>query len=133
MKWSQHTRHKEGSMFPRSHPVSQTELLPVASKDARRTRKTLDQRQSARHGMWIALSLFFHFFPLFIIFFFSFFVFNFSLLRYHRWGTHTESKPMAQSPSTTVHLNPKCSLQSQVSRQHLQASFGPQRQPQSIN
>lgn len=126
-------------MFPRSHPVSQTELLPVASEDARRTRKTLDQRQSARHGMWIALSLSFFsaFFLLFIIFFFSFyFLFLFlifSLLRYHRWGKHTESKPVAQSPSTTVHLNPKCSLQSQVSRQRLQAHFGPQRQPQSIN
>lgn len=126
-------------MFPRSHPVSQTELLPVASEDARRTQKTLDQRQSARHGMWIARSLsffFFHFFSSFLLFFFFsfyFFVFNFSLLRYHRWGKHTESKPVAQSPSTTVHLNPKCSLQSQVSRQCLQAHFGPQRQPQSIN
>lgn len=126
-------------MFPRSHSVSQTELLPVASEDARRTRKTLDQRQSARHGMWIALSLslfsafFSPFYYFFLFFLFFIFVFNFSLLRYHRWGKHTESKPVAQSPSTTVHLNPKCSLQSQVSRQRLQAHFGPQRQPQSIN
>lgn len=103
----------------RMFPVSQTELLPVASEDAWGAQKILYQRQSARHGMWISLLLFlffflfffksfFHFFFLFIYFFnfILFYCFKFSLLRYHRWGKHTESKPLAQSPNTAVQLKP---------------------------
>lgn len=106
-KWSQHARHKEG-LFP----VSQTELLPVASEMLRRHKRIPGGLPSAGDGTWLSVvsgggSLFF--FCSFYFFLSSFFFFNiyFSLLRYQRRGKHTESKRPAQSPNTVVQLNPK--------------------------
>lgn len=100
-EWKQHTRHKEEGMFP----VSQTELLPVASDDAQKTQKNTERAPKVLEmGCGSHFFFFSAFFPLFSFYFFFLLFLYFSLLRYQRRGKHTESKRLAQSPNTVVQL-----------------------------
>lgn len=97
-----HTHATRGGLFP----VSQPELLPVASDDAQKTQRTRRNPEVLGTGCGSRFfSTFFFLFTFFTFFFFFFqYIYIFSLLRYQRRGKHTGSKRPAQSPNTAVQL-----------------------------